>query len=166
MNWIDLIIIGVVALATWRGKSTGLVRQLAGKLGLIAGFIIGTMLVQPLSVHLTHATWRPLLALALLIGFCVGGSIAGNILGSAVHRSLKALKLGSLDAAGGLIVAFLGSLVSVWLSGKVLSTVSWGTLATGVQHSTLLKDLNNALPNIPGFETKARLLLQSATSLG
>jgi uncharacterized membrane protein required for colicin V production len=159
MSWIDIVIVALVVLAVWRGKSQGLVRQLAGWAGVIAGFVLGTMIASTLSNKITHAAWRPLLAFALLLAFCIGGSLAGKIVGSALHRSLKALKLGLLDSAGGIVFAVAGSLITCWLAGKVLSTVSWGSLATAVHHSALLKQLNKAMPSVPSFATKAQTLL-------
>jgi len=159
MSWIDIVIVILVASAVWRGKSQGLVRQLAGWAGVVAGFVLGTMVASSLSFKITHATWRPLLAFGLLAAFCVGGSLAGKIVGSALHRSLKALKLGVFDAAGGIVFSVAGSLITIWIAGKILSTVSWGSLSTAVHHSALLKDLNKEMPSVPSFAQKAQTLL-------
>ena len=165
MSWIDIVIVAVVLLAVWRGKSQGLVRQVAGWIGVIGGFIIGTMVASTLSYRITHATWRPLLAFGLLMAFCVGGSLAGKVVGSALHRSLRALKLGVFDSAGGIVFAVAGSVITCWLAGKVLSTVAWGSLATAVHHSALLKQIDKLMPSVPSFVNKAQTLLSNAHKL-
>ena len=162
MNWVDLVIIALVLLAGIDGRRTGALRQLAGYVGLGAGFIVGTFIAPPFSTAITHAAWRPLVALAMvLVATMVGGRL-GRFLGGVAANSMHALRLGVLDEIGGVLIGVVGTLVGCWLVAGLLASTAWGSLAGEIQHSRVLAAINKVMPPVPAIEAKMQSLFRSA----
>lgn len=162
VNWIDLVIAVAVALGVLRGRSEGALRQVAGLVGLAAGFIIATLVAPRLSTQLTHATWRPLLALGIVLVGSMLGSYLGGMVGSIAARSLRALKLGAIDRVAGAVLGAAGALVGCWLLAGLLGSVTWGSLATGIQNSSVLAAMDKVMPPVPAMEARVQALFRSA----
>ena len=162
MSWIDLVIVAAVVLGVLRGRSEGALRQVAGLVGLAAGFIIATLVAPRLSTQFTHATWRPLLALGIVLVGSMLGAQLGGMVGSVAARSLRALKLGAIDRIAGGVIGGVGSLVACWLLAGLLGSVTWGSLATGIQNSSVLAAMDRVMPPIPAMEARVQALFRSA----
>lgn len=162
MSWIDLVIVVAVVLGVLRGRSEGALRLIASLVGFAAGFIIATLVAPRLSTQFTHAAWRPLLALGIvLVGSMIGSSLGGMV-GSVAARSLRALKLGALDRLAGALLGGAGALVGCWLLAGLLGSVTWGSLATGIQNSSVLAVMDKVMPPIPAMEARVQALFRSA----
>jgi hypothetical protein len=162
VNWVDFVIVALVLLAGINGRRTGALRQLAGYVGLGAGFIVGTFIGPPFSTAITHAAWRPLVALAMvLVATMVGGRL-GRFLGAVAANSMHALHLGVLDEIGGVLIGVLGTLVGCWLVAGLLASTAWGSLAGEIQHSRVLAAINKVMPPVPAIEAKMLSLFRSA----
>jgi uncharacterized membrane protein required for colicin V production len=162
MNWVDVIIIVLVLLSALDGKRVGAIRLVAGYVGLGAGFVIGALVAPSLSAHVTHAAWRPLLALAIVFVTSVLGDRLGRVVGGVAATSMHALHLGALDTAGGVVVGVLGTLVGCWLVAGLLASTAWGSLATEIQNSSVLGAINKVMPPVPSFEAKVQTLFRGA----
>ncbi|MFZ1062382.1 MAG: MarP family serine protease [Acidimicrobiales bacterium] len=162
MNWVDLVIIVMVILAALNGRRVGAVRQVAGYVGLGAGFVVGTIIAPSLSTTLTHAAWRPLVALAVVLVATVIGGRLGRLLGDVVAESMRALHLGLVDSLGGVLVGVLGTLVGCWLIAGLLASTAWGSLAAEIQNSSVLAAINKVMPPVPTFEAKVQSLFRDA----
>lgn len=162
MSWIDLVIVVVVVLGVLRGRAEGALRQIASLVGLAAGFILATMVAPSVSSQLTHAAWRPLLALGIVLVGAMLGSYLGGVVGGMGARSLRALKLGALDRIAGAVVGGLGSLVVCWLLAGLLGSVTWGSVATGIQNSSILAAMDKVMPPLPAMEARVQALFRSA----
>ena len=162
VNWVDLVIIASVAIGLVRGGSRGALRQIASLAGLAVGFVVATREAPRLSTQITHAAWRPLIALGIVLFGAFIGSRLGVIVGSLIARSLQTLRLGSLDRVGGAALGGVGALVGCWLLAGLLGSVTWGSLATGIQNSRILAAVDKAMPPLPAMEAKVQALFRSA----
>jgi uncharacterized membrane protein required for colicin V production len=162
MSWVDIVIIVAVALGVLRGRSEGALRQIASLAGLVVGFLVATMVAPRVSSQLTHASWRPLLALGIVLVGSMLGSYFGGVLGMMGARSLRALKLGAVDRIAGAALGGIGSLVVCWLLAGLLGSVTWGSLATGIQNSRILAVMDRAMPPLPAMEARVQALFRSA----
>lgn len=162
MNWVDILIVAIVIVAAIRGWYQGAIRQALGWVGFVAGFLAGSAFAPSLSTHITHAAWRPLLAIAIVIVTAYIGHFLGHIVGSAIRRSIKIVKLGFVDSGIGVAVGVAGALLTCWLLAALLVATPWTTAAAGVQGSRIVKALDNALPPVPSFEAKLQTLLHNA----
>lgn len=161
MSWVDLVIVGAVALAAWRGYARGAMVQIAGLIGLVTGLLVGTLVAPTLATSITRASWRPLLALGIVIAGAMLGSFAGQLVGSVAGRLLRALRLGLADRVLGVAVGVAGALVVCWLVAGLLISTSWGSLAGAIQSSALLRSLDHVLPPVPAVEARVQVLFRS-----
>lgn len=162
MNWVDILIVAIVIVAAIRGWYQGAIRQALGWLGFVAGFLIGSTFAPSLSTRITHAQWRPLLAIGIVIVVAYIGHFAGHILGSTIRKSIKMIKLGFVDSGLGVAVGVAGALLTCWLVAALLIATPWTTAASGIQGSSIVKALDAALPPVPSFEAKLQTLLHNA----
>jgi uncharacterized membrane protein required for colicin V production len=162
VNWVDILIVAIVIVAAIRGWYQGAIRQALGWLGFVAGFLVGSAFAPSLSTHITHAPWRPLLAIAIVIVAAYIGHFVGHIVGATIRRSIKMVKLGFVDSGIGVAVGVAGALLTCWLLAALLVATPWSTAAAGVQGSKIVKALDSALPPVPSFEAKLQTLLHNA----
>jgi S1-C subfamily serine protease len=162
MNWVDVLIVAIVVVAAIRGWFSGAIRQVLGWIGLIIGFYIGIAVAPSLSTKLTHAAWRPLLALGIVLVIAYLGHFGGHVLGSFIRQTVKMVKLGLIDSVAGVAVGVVGALVTVWLVAALLVSTSWSAAAQGVQGSRIIKGLDSALPTVPSAEARLQTLLHNA----
>jgi uncharacterized membrane protein required for colicin V production len=161
MSWIDLVIVVIVLIAGFRGESEGALRQLTRFVGVGAGFIVGTLVAPSISTDVTRAAWRPLLALGIVLVGVIVGSQIGRWVGSFAARSLRALKLGLIDRVAGVVVGVAGALVFCWLAAGLLGSTAWGSVAQGIQQSSILAVMNSFMPPVPSIEAKIQTLFRN-----
>jgi S1-C subfamily serine protease len=162
MSWVDLVIVVAVVLSGLRGHSTGALRQVASLLGLGVGFIIGTIIAPSLATDITQAVWCPLAALAIVLVTSMLGSRLGMLVGSVAARSLRGLKLGLVDSAAGIGVGVAGALVGCWMLAGVLGSTTWGSVASGIQDSRILGEMDKVMPPVPAIESRLQGLFRNA----
>jgi S1-C subfamily serine protease len=162
MNWVDVVIVAFVIVAGLRGWFQGAIRQILGWIGLIAGFYVGLEIAPSLSSTITHSSVRPVLALGIVLVAAFVGNLAGHILGSMIRRTVKMVKLGFIDSGAGVAVGVVGALITVWLVAALLVATSWSAVATGIQGSRIIKELDSTLPTVPSVEARFQTLLRNA----
>jgi uncharacterized membrane protein required for colicin V production len=162
MSWVDLVIVILVALSALRGFAEGAIRQIFGLVGLVGGLLIGTAIAPSLSTHITHAHWRPVLALGIILAMSVIGSALGGLLGSVVAKFAHAFMLGPIDRIAGVVVGAIVALVLCWLVAGILSSVTWGSVAAEIQQSSILSAMDNVMPPVPSIDAKVAALFPGA----
>jgi len=139
MNWLDLLIVGILAWTAFRAFSNGLIREVVGLLGLVAGIALAGAFYDDLSANLEFViadpTTRRLVAFAAIF---LGITIAGHVLASVLRTAASLLFLGPLDrfggAAFGLVKGFL--LIQILLLAVTIFPAQT-SVARGVADSTL-----------------------------
>jgi uncharacterized membrane protein required for colicin V production len=162
VSWVDLVIMAMVVLAALRGRAQGALRQLVGWVGLVVGFILGTMTAPSLSTSITHSGWRPVLALAIVLVVSYAGLFLGQLLGSMLRRSIDLLRLGIVDSAAGVAIGVAGAHFTCWLFAGLLGSTTWGSVASAIQGSRVLAALDRVMPPIPALEVRVQSLFRSA----
>jgi membrane protein required for colicin V production len=122
VNWIDLILVLVLALFGLRGFFRGFFREVLSLAGLIAGFILAVSFLQPVATYAAELWKVPPLILKgmvfIIIFFLVYFSF--NLAGWLLHRSENILFLKTLNRAGGIAMglgkgAAIAALLSYYL---------------------------------------------------
>ncbi len=114
MAWIDLAILGFVAVGAFRGMSSGLIRQVVGLASVIVGGVVAANLYPRLAENIDFVVsdllTRQLVAFAaIFFGILVLGQIAAQLL-----RTLASLLLlGPVDALGGFVFGLVQSVLTV-----------------------------------------------------
>jgi S1-C subfamily serine protease len=151
VDWVDVLIIGLMLLAAVHGLRLGALVQLFTFGGFWLGFLLGTLIWVPL-LHTPHDdVTRSILIVVLVIGTaCVLGYV-GRVLGTWSNVTLRRHHLGNVDSALGVGVAVVAVLLSVWLVAAVISSPNsrFTSLDAAVARSNILHSIDKILPQAP-----------------
>ena len=162
MNWVDWVLLVVVALSGIHGLRLGAATQVLSFGGFWLGLFVGALLAPELAGLTKGATAKTVVALVVLIGMAtiVGG--VGRLLGVRSSQLLQRLRLGPVDSVFGVAVAVVATLVATWLVASLLSQSRYTGLDRALQQSRIVRALDNVLPPIPAvFSSVQRFLAQN-----
>lgn len=118
MNWLDILIVAMLAVFIVEGVTRGFVRQIVGLTALLLGIVLGVWFYGSAGSFLLPYVSKP--AIASLLGFLivfVGVQLLGGLVGWSLSKAMKATGLGWLDrlmgAAFGTLKAALAGVVLV-----------------------------------------------------
>jgi membrane protein required for colicin V production len=121
MNWLDILLLVAIALATVAGLGIGIIRAGLSLAGLIFGIVLAGHYYIPFS-HLLDAVLQPTVAkVVAFIIILVAVMVAAVFLAIFLRRGASAIKLGWADRLGGAVFGlvmgaiFCGGLLAVWV---------------------------------------------------
>jgi len=151
VNWVDLIILAAFALALFSGYHRGVVMQIFSWggfiIGIIAGALLGPLLVRAIAPHSANTRRIAVLGSFLGIAFIVEAVIA--LAGSRISRKITHAKLKRADQIVGAIVAGLLALLAAWMLSLPAKAVT--SLAPSIKKSTILRGEYAVLSRPPDF---------------
>lgn len=152
MNWLDLLIVGILAWFTFRAFANGLIREVVSLVGLIAGVALAGAFYDDLSANLEFviedATTRRLIAFGAIF---IGTTIAGMVISAVLHTAASMLFLGPLNRLGGAAFGFVKGLLLVQVLLVAVSVFPAQTsVARAAAESTLAPVFLRAAPAIQG----------------
>jgi hypothetical protein len=108
VNWLTVVLVAVLALATWRAYRNGFVRELVSLCSVILAIPIAGLFYRDLYPKVQPIVGNETLAglvsfLAILAGVVVGGQVVAHLLKAGVSM----LNLGALDQLAGGAFGFL-----------------------------------------------------------
>jgi uncharacterized membrane protein required for colicin V production len=148
MAWIDLAIIAFIALGSFRGLRSGLIRQVVNLASVIAGGVVASHLYPRLATNIdflvADTQSRQLVAYAaIFFGFLVLGQLAGQLLRTVASMLL----LGPLDHLGGLMFGLVQSvLIVTFMLYAVTAFPAIPLLTAQLDESTIAPYLIGRLP--------------------
>lgn len=150
MNWVDLVIVAIIAWSAFRAFRMGLVRELTALIAVIAGIFLAGALSDDLSANLDFliddASTRNLVA---FIAIFAGTLIAGQVLSAVLSDVAGMLLLGPLDHIAGAIFGLLQGIlvVQVLLIGVAVFPAA-ASVSSAVDDSKLADVFLDKLPSI------------------
>lgn len=134
MEWMDLIILAVMAASVFVGMVQGFLRTMCSLLGLIVGVLLASSNYQSVAAFLNFGTKYEAFSNAVaFVLIAVAVLIAANVLGVSLKRFSHWLGLGFLDVvAGGLAGLLQGVLV---VTACLLVTVAFFPQTTWLTES-------------------------------
>ena len=151
VDWVDLLIIGLMLLAAVHGLRLGALVQILTFGGFWLGFLLGTVVWVPL-LHTPHddATRSIVIVGLVLMTACTFGYV-GRVAGTYSNLTLRRHHLGNVDAVLGVGVAIIAVLLSVWLVAAVISSPNsrFTSLDAAVERSDILHSIDSILPQAP-----------------
>jgi membrane protein required for colicin V production len=121
MNWLDIVIIVAVGIATFIGLRKGIIRMVLTVVGLVVGIIVAGRYYIPFSEHLTFISspgWAKVAAFAIIF---IGIMAAAALLSRLLERATSAIMLGWANRLVGAILGFLlgalfiGAILAIWV---------------------------------------------------
>ena len=120
MNWLDIVILVMVAIATFLGLRIGIIKAVLSLAGLIVGIILAGLYYVPLAEQLPfipQADVAKVVAFAIIL---IGVMIIASVLAKLLKWAASAVMLGWVNrlggAAFGLVLGALlcGALLAIW----------------------------------------------------
>ena len=147
MNWVDLVIVIIIALTTFSSLRAGLIRQAMTLIGLVVGIYVALGHHQRVATYINPTVGNAALsnAIAFLLILIVVW-IAAAIIASLVRAILNSLGLGWTDNALGMLVGFLVGLVIAVAFLLLLTRLPIPSLSQAVQQSSLASYIFLLLP--------------------
>ncbi len=151
VNWVDLLIIGLMLIAAVHGLRLGALVQIFAFVGFWVGFLLGAVVWVPALkfVHPANERLGITVAAVLLTAGALG--IVGRVAGTYSNVTLRRHHLGHIDAALGVGVAVVAVLLSSWLVASVISSPNsrYTWLSSAVARSDILHSVDRILPTVP-----------------
>ena len=121
MNWLDVLILGLIAVATISGLRTGLIKAVFTLAGVIIGIILAGRLYVPLSGQLnviSQDSIARIVAFVIILGIVM---VIAGVLASVLKWIASIVMLGWVNRLGGAVLGFIlgvffcGVLLSIWV---------------------------------------------------
>ena len=161
VNWVDIVLLGLVALSGIHGLRLGAAMQVLSFGGFWLGLFLGA-LIAPSLAGLSSGTGRTVIALVVVFGMAAIFGGIGRIAGAHSSRFLHRLRLGSIDSAFGVAVAVVATLLAAWLVSSFLVSSRYTSFDSALQKSRIVRALDNLLPPVPTvFSSVERFLAQN-----
>ena len=152
MDWVDLLIIGLMLLAAVHGLRLGALVQILTFGGFWLGMLLGALIWAPIFSDLRNQNQRSIITVAAVLITAVGLSYLGRVIGTYSNVTLRRYHLGNVDSGAGVLVAVVAVLLSCWLVASVVtspnSRFTW--LSSAVARSDILHSVDRILPQAPG----------------
>ncbi len=161
MNWVDYLLVALVAVSGIRGLRLGAASQVLSFGGFCLGLFLGALVVPPL-VGSVKGSARSLIVMGVVFGAAFIFGAAGRIIGTRFSGVLKRVHLGAVDSVAGVVVAVAATLVVAWLVGSFLANSRFTTLDGAVDRSHILRAMDDVLPPVPSVFSRVESFLDSA----
>ncbi len=148
-DWIDIVIILLALIAAARGLRLGAAVQLLSYGGFWLGLVAGALIAPSLVKGIHDAVTKAGVSLAIVFGVAIILGAIGRIVGTRLWSGLRHIHLGSIDAAGGVAVAVVATLLACWLAGTILVQGPSAVVASGISESGILRAMDRVLPPAP-----------------
>ena len=161
MNWVDFVLLAVVALSGIHGLRLGAAMQVFSFGGFWLGLFLGA-LIAPSLAGLSSGTGRTVIALVVVFGMAAMLGGVGRFAGAHSSRLLHRIRLGPIDSGLGVGVAVVATLLAAWLVSSFLASSRYTSLNSALQKSRIVRALDNLLPPVPTvFSSVERFLAQN-----
>lgn len=153
VDWVDILIIGLMLLAAVHGLRLGALIQILTFGGFWLGFLLGAVIWVPLLSTSHDSATRSVVIVALVLATATGLGYVGRVAGTYSNITLRRHHLGNVDAVLGVGVAVIAVLLSVWLVAAVISSPNsrFTSLDAAVGRSDILHSIDKVLPQAPSI---------------
>ncbi len=122
MNWLDIVIIVVIAISAFGGLKNGLIKAVLSLAGLIVGVVLAGRYYTPLSEQLTFIPQDNIARIVAFAIILIGVMIIAGVLANLLKWAVSAVMLGWVNRIGGAIfglvlgAVFCGALLAMWIN--------------------------------------------------
>jgi membrane protein required for colicin V production len=149
MNWLDILLLVAIALATVLGLAIGLIRAALSLAGLIVGVVLAGHFYIPFS-HVLDAFLQP--GVAKVVAFIIilaAVMVAAAFLAMFLRRGASLIKLGWADRLGGAVFGLL--MGAIFCGGLLALWVKFFGSADSITQSTVARMLLDRFPMVLGL---------------
>lgn len=146
MSVVDIVLLLVLVGAIVAGATRGFVGSIGSLVGFFAGGAAAFWLVPVINDAWPWQEWRPIVVLASIGLFLIGGASLGAAIGTALRRGVDRTPLRALDRLLGAGVGLIASALALSLAGASLAATGIPIVATAVSSSTVLRTIDRVTP--------------------
>jgi len=121
MNWLDIVIIVVIAFSAFGGLKNGLIKAVLSLASLIVGIILAGRYYLPLSEQLAFIPQDNIARIVAFAIILIGVMVIAGVLAKLLKWAVSAVMLGWVNHLGGAIFGlvlgaiFCGALLAIWI---------------------------------------------------
>ena len=146
MNWLDIVIIVVLALSTFGGFKNGIIKSVLSLAGLIVGIILAGLYYVPLSEQLSFISQATLAKAVAFIIILVGVALVAAVLARLLRWFTRLTMLRWVDCLGGAVFGLL--MAALFCSLGLALWVKFLGMADTILESSLATMLLDRLPMV------------------
>ena len=152
MNWLDIVIIVLVAVPTLIGLKAGIIKAVLSLVGVIAGVILAGQFHGLLAEQLTFISQENVANVVAFAIILIGVMIIASIIAAVLKWIVSAVMLGWVNRLGGAVFGFLlgaifcSAILAIWARFLGAS----GPIADSVLAVLLLERFPMVLALLPG----------------
>jgi S1-C subfamily serine protease len=154
MDWLDAIIIIVLAAAVVRGIDLGFIRQLFSAVGFLGGLFFGAWLEGRLLHMVDTVNSRALVSVMIIFGCGLAFLALAEMLANIVKSRSSIGFLDKADRWLGAGIAGVTLLGIVWLGASVFSNTPLPAVQQQIRDSAIISRLNSSMPPAPQVVAK------------
>lgn len=158
---IDVLLLIAVALAAVRGIQLGASVQLGSYGGFWLGLFLGAIVAPALVGPIHTPVWRTVASLVILFGTATILAGAGRRLGVTLWKSIRRVKLATVDSALGAAIAVVATLLGVWVIAGIAVNSPFSALSSQVANSRIVRGLDKMLPPAPSVFSRVQAFINS-----
>ncbi len=151
MNVVDLVLLGALVFAAFRGFRQGALSQVAAFGGAALGLIVGAAVAPRLAPRFAQEAGPvlSLVTLGLLLLFIAIGQTIGLALGNRLRWAAANAGVAAVDRTAGIAVGVTGILITIWLLSAVLVQGPVPAIAKQVRRSQVVAVVADVMPRPP-----------------
>ena len=159
MTILDVVLLALLGLSAWGGYRRGAVLQVAGLLGLIAGFALGAWLAPHVAEAVASEPSKIALGLGTILALGALGDAVGSLIGIRLRRRTRGARFRTTDAVGGSALSVIALVLAIWFLGLNLAAGPFPTIARALQRSAVVRAVDAALPPPPSLASELSSVL-------
>ena len=136
MNWLDIVIIALIAIPTLIGLKIGIIKAALSLAGVILGTILAGHYYAALAEQLTFISQANLAKIAAFAIILIGVMLIASVLAAVLKWVVSAVMMGWVNRLGGAVFGFLlgavfcGALLAIWANFLGTEAITSSGLAT------------------------------------
>lgn len=161
-DWVDVVVILLALIAAARGLRLGAAVQLLSYGGFWLGLVLGALFAPTVANGIHNSVTKAAVSLAIVFGAAIVLGAIGRAVGARLWSGLRHVHLGSVDAAAGVAVAVVATLLACWLTGTILVEGPVPAVASGISESGILRAMDRVLPGAPSVFTRIEAFVNTS----
>ena len=147
MNWVDLLVLGLAAIAAVSGARQGMVVALPAFVGVLVGLILGTQIAPLLVSQFENVVTKVVFAVGVVVLLVALGETIGVYIGRTIKARVNASPLrGADNALGAIVQGFVVFIVAWMIALPLTSVVGLPDLTPSLKQSVILGKVDQTMP--------------------
>ncbi|SMD21317.1 MarP family serine protease [Lentzea albidocapillata] len=147
MNWVDLLVLGLAAIAAVSGARQGMVVALPAFVGVLVGLVLGTQIAPLLVSQFENVVTKVVFAVGVVVLLVALGETIGVYIGRTIKARVNASPLrGADNALGAIVQGFVVFIVAWMIALPLTSVVGLPDLTSSLKQSVILGKVDQTMP--------------------